>query len=422
MGAFKKAVKKDLKLRLAITGPAGSGKTYTALRIACAMGLPVAYIDTEHGSAAKYADLFDFDVMEMRPPFHPERFVKGIQMAAKEGYAVVVIDSLTHAWNGTGGILDLVEEASARLRGNSYAAWKDVTPIQNELTEAIVGSGIHIIACMRSKMDYVQQKDDKGYTKIEKVGMAPVQREGFEYEFDVVMDMDIKHNGIITKTRCPDLTDRVYKFPGEDVAGILSKWLGSGAAVIDIEAAKKAESPKPQGALATNDVSTSDYYAVDQSDVAMTAEEAMGFGVEAAASENGDFLLNTYRQAWADLTGKSYDLVQWLSDLHRKEGGPCTPAQYGHLVAVMDALTNDNHGYYLSVLCQSEISKSNMPGCKVAKALLDILPKTIKVKGEDGTEQEVPNPKYRADIAEMITEMSYPWSSPAIPNEHGSLN
>ena len=232
MGAFKKAVKTGLKLRMAITGPAGSGKTYTALALATAMGLPIAYIDTEHGSASKYADLFEFDVMEMRPPFNPERFVKGIEMAASEGYAVVVIDSLSHAWSGTGGILEMVEEASTRTRGNSYAAWKDVTPKQNALIEAIVGSDIHIIATMRSKMDYVQDKDDRGKTSITKVGMAPVQREGFEYEFDVVMDMDIKHNGIITKTRCPAITDKVFRKPGADVAKILSDWLSSGQAAV----------------------------------------------------------------------------------------------------------------------------------------------------------------------------------------------
>lgn len=241
MGSFKKAVKQDLKLRLAITGPAGSGKTYTALRIATAMGLPIAYLDTEHGSASKYADLFNFDVMEMKPPFNPERFVKGIQAAAGEGYKVIVIDSLSHAWNGTGGILEMVEDAATRLKGNTYAAWKDVTPKQNALIEAIVGSPIHIIATMRSKMDYVQQRDDKGYTKIEKVGMAPIQRDGFEYEFDVVMDMDIKHQGIITKTRCPALTDKVFKLPGEEMARILDQWLNSGTAAEDVTAAKAAE-------------------------------------------------------------------------------------------------------------------------------------------------------------------------------------
>jgi hypothetical protein len=247
MSGFKKAVKSGLRLRMAITGPSGSGKTYTALRLATAMGLPIAFIDTEHRSASKYADLFDFDVVEMQAPFHPKRFVEGIKLAQREGYKCVVIDSLSHAWNGPGGILELVEDASARIKGNSYAAWKDVTPFQNDLIEAIVGSDIHIIATMRSKMDYVQQKDDKGYTKIQKVGMAPIQRDGFEYEFDVVMDMDIEHRGIISKTRCPALTDGVYKFPGESVAEILSTWLNSGAAAVDIEKAKQVEKPaKPE--------------------------------------------------------------------------------------------------------------------------------------------------------------------------------
>lgn len=252
MGAFKKAVKSGIKLRLAITGPAGSGKTYTALRIATEMGLPIAYIDTEHGSASKYADLFDFDVMEMKPPFTPSRFVKGIQMAADEGYKVVVIDSLSHAWNGTGGILEMVEDAAKRVKGNTYAAWKEVTPEQNALIEAIVGAEIHIIATMRSKMDYVQQRDDKGYTKIEKVGMAPIQRDGFEYEFDVVMDMDIHHNGVITKTRCRPLTDKVFKFPGKDISSVLLEWIESDQASADVEAAKQAEKTQQKQASGTS--------------------------------------------------------------------------------------------------------------------------------------------------------------------------
>jgi hypothetical protein len=249
MGSFKKAVKQDLKLRLGITGPAGAGKTFTALRIAGALGGPIAYLDTEHGSASKYADLFEFDVMEMRPPFNPQRFVAGIQAAAGEGYNVIVIDSLSHAWNGTGGILEMVEDASARTKGNSYAAWKTVTPVQNDLIEAIVHCPIHIISCMRSKMEYLQTKDDKGYTRIEKMGMAPIQRDGFEYEFDIVLDMNVEHQGVVSKTRCPALTGKVFKLPGEDVAGIIKDWLHSGSAQEDVAKAKAVE-PVPQGLAA----------------------------------------------------------------------------------------------------------------------------------------------------------------------------
>lgn len=228
MALFAKAVKHESKLRLAVTGPSGSGKTYTSLAIATALanGQPVAVVDTEHGSASKYADLFGFDVVNMVAPFHPDRFVEMIHEAANAGYAVVVLDSLTHAWQGTGGMLDVVDEiAKRKTGGNGFAAWKDATPIQNRLIDAIVGAQIHVIATMRSKQDYVQDKDDRGKTQIRKVGMAAQQREGFEYEFDVVFDMDIDNNGIVSKTRCPALTGRVFSKPGRDVAAILAEWL-----------------------------------------------------------------------------------------------------------------------------------------------------------------------------------------------------
>lgn len=244
MSMFKKAIKSESKLRLAIAGPSGSGKTFTALAVATALadGRPVALVDTEHGSASKYADLFGFDVAEMHPPFHPDKFGQAITEAAAAGYAVIILDSLTHAWNGTGGMLDLVDEIAKRKgAGNTFAAWKDATPIQNRLIDAIVGAPIHVIATMRSKQDYAQDKDEKGRTVIRKVGMAPQQRDGFEYEFDVFVDLDIDHNGIVSKTRCPALTDRVFAKPGKDLAGILGEWL-KGAPVAE-PTAPRIEAP-----------------------------------------------------------------------------------------------------------------------------------------------------------------------------------
>lgn len=224
--AFIKAVKHESKLRLAITGPSGAGKTYTALSIARHLAQPVALVDTEHGSASKYADLFEFDVLNLQPPYHPDRFVEAIREAAQAGYKTVILDSLTHAWNGTGGMLELVDEiAKRRTGGNTFAAWKDAGPIQSRLIEAIVGAPIHVIATLRSKQDYAQEKNEQGKTVIRKVGMAAQQREGFEYEFDVVIDMNIDHEGVVTKTRCPALTDRVIAKPGRDVADTLTDWL-----------------------------------------------------------------------------------------------------------------------------------------------------------------------------------------------------
>lgn len=228
MGLFKQAVKHESKLRLAITGPSGSGKTYTALAVATelAEGKPIAVVDTEHGSASKYADVFTFDVIDMEPPYHPDRFVQFIAEAAKEGYGVVVLDSLTHAWQGTGGMLEVIDEIAKRMRNpNSFAAWKEGTPIQNRLIEAIVHSPIHIIATMRSKQEYVLQADDRGKQTPKKVGMAAQQRDGFEYEFDIVVDMDIDHNGIVSKSRASVVADRVFHKPGAEFAKLLKGWL-----------------------------------------------------------------------------------------------------------------------------------------------------------------------------------------------------
>lgn len=232
MSLFKKAVKSAAKLRLAIAGPSGSGKTYTALSIATALanGRPIALVDTEHGSASKYAGLFDFDVAEMHPPFHPDKFIAAIQEAQEAGYAVVILDSVTHAWAGTGGVLDIVDEAAKRSRsGNTYMAWKEGTPVQNRLIDAIVQSGLHVIVTMRSKTDYILVDTGNGKQAPRKVGMAPVQRDQFEYEFDIVFDMDIENNAVVTKTRCPALTGRVFSKPGADVAKVLREWLSDGA-------------------------------------------------------------------------------------------------------------------------------------------------------------------------------------------------
>ena len=220
---FQKAVKHESKLRLAIAGPSGSGKTYSALAVGTALG-KVAFVDTEHGSASKYADLFSFDVVNMHAPYHPTKYVQAIQTAAEMGYDVLILDSLSHAWNGAGGLLEIVEQASKKYKGNTYAGWSEGTPLQNALIEAIVGAGVHIIATMRSKQDYILVEKNGRQTP-QKVGMAPVQRDGFEYEFDVFLDMDIENNAIVQKTRCPILTGQVISKPGQQLADTLREWL-----------------------------------------------------------------------------------------------------------------------------------------------------------------------------------------------------
>jgi hypothetical protein len=228
---FAPAVKTESKLRMAIAGPSGSGKTYTALAVAAELvpGGKVAVIDTEHGSAAKYADLFKFDVANAAPPYHPDGLIKLVTYAANNGYDVVIVDSATHYWSGAGGVLDLKDDAERRMRNpNSYTAWKDVTPIHQRMVDALISVHAHVIVTMRSKQEYVLVEKN-GKQVPQKMGMAPIQRDGFEYEFDVMMDMDVKNVGHVTKTRCPALTDRDFVKPGADMAAILRDWL-TGAA------------------------------------------------------------------------------------------------------------------------------------------------------------------------------------------------
>lgn len=225
---FKKAIKTDAKLRMALSGPAGSGKTKTSLIFATALaeGKPIALVDTEHGSASKYADEFDFDVLELAE-FHPDRFVEAIQFAADNGYGVIVLDSLSHAWNGIGGMLDLVDQiAKRKYQGNSFAAWKDATPVQNRMIEAIIGTDIHIIATMRAKTEYAMEKDERtGKSAPKRVGMAPQQRDGFEYEFDIMGELDVDNTLIIQKTRCSAINGKIFAKPDSKVMEPIKAWL-----------------------------------------------------------------------------------------------------------------------------------------------------------------------------------------------------
>jgi hypothetical protein len=227
---FKRATKKNSKLRLGLIGPAGSGKTYTALTVAKHLGGRVALVDSENGSASKYANLFDFDVLELQS-FSPTDFVNAIKAAEQAGYDVLIIDSLSHAWSGKqNSALELVDRAAARSKsGNSFAAWREVTPLHNKMVDAIVGANLHVIATLRSKTEYVIEENERGKKVPRKVGMAPIQRDGLEYEFDVVGDMDWENRLIVTKTRCPELAGAVMHQPGKDFVDVLKAWLDEGS-------------------------------------------------------------------------------------------------------------------------------------------------------------------------------------------------
>ena len=242
---FQRATKEQAKLRVAIDGPAKSGKTYTALVLAKAViekfGGRIALIDTERGSASKYADLFDFDVVELND-YHPDQFMKAIKAAAGSGgYSVLVIDSLSHEWMGERGVLQLVDQAQAK-QANKFAAWRVPSGLHTKLVDSMLQADIHLIATMRSKMAY-EQVEERGRKVIRKVGLEPVQRSGMEYEFDVLISIDIEHQATVSGSRCPAMDSLSVNKPDGGFFTPLLDWVSEGA---EPKPKKEAEAPVPK--------------------------------------------------------------------------------------------------------------------------------------------------------------------------------
>ncbi len=225
---FRKAERRKAKLRLGITGTAGSGKTYGALLVAKGLGGKIALIDTENGSGDLYATEFDYDVGAITASYTVNKYLDAIHGAEQAGYEIIIIDSLSHAWAGEGGLLDLQGKITdASYSKNSYTAWRKVTPEHNKLIEAMLNSPCHIIATMRSKTEYVQTENEKGKKEIIKVGLAPVQREGMDYEFTTVFDLGQNHVATVSKDRTRLFDGEVFTLSTETGAK-LKTWLESG--------------------------------------------------------------------------------------------------------------------------------------------------------------------------------------------------
>ena len=258
--SFKKAVKNRVKLKLAITGPSGSGKTYSALMLAKGIGCRIALMDTENKSASLYANKFEFDSDEISPPYTMLKYQEGMKSAVTGGYDVLVMDSITHAWAGEGGLLD--KKATMDATGsNSFNNWKKITPEQERFVAQMLYSDIHLIATMRSKQEYIlvegQNSSGKTVQMPKKVGMAPIQREGVEYEFTVVFDLDTNHMATVSKDRT-GLFDGLPPFRiTEETGKTILNWLNDGE-VVPIEdpkpeTAKVEEKSTPTPPLSSND-------------------------------------------------------------------------------------------------------------------------------------------------------------------------
>lgn len=235
MSLFRKATREQAKLRAAFIGPAGAGKTYTALAVGTNLvpGGRVAVIDTECGSAELYAGTFDFDTLSLTK-HSPLDYVDAIEAAEAEGYDVVIVDSLSHAWIGKDGALEQVDKAADRdPRGNSFTAWRNVTPKHTKLVDKMISCKTHLIVTIRAKTEFVQEKNEKtGKTEIRKIGLAPIQRDGLEYEFGLVGDIDLSNQLKISKTRLDGVIapGDIFEKPGKALAQKIYGWLMSGAA------------------------------------------------------------------------------------------------------------------------------------------------------------------------------------------------
>ncbi|MDR0442142.1 MAG: ATP-binding protein [Treponema sp.] len=226
---FIQAERTQLYLRCALFGPSGSGKTMSALRIAKGIASNidnrVAVIDTEARSASKYADRISFDVEDLKRKTIDD-YINAMNEAAKAGYKVLVIDSLSHAWRELTEEVDRITQASNSK--NSVLSWGKVSPKQKRFVEAILNYPGHIIATMRSKTEWVIGEGKNGKTAPEKLGLAPEQGKGIEYEFDFLMELSQQHIAVISKDRTGKFQDETIEKPGEDFGMALYDWLSGG--------------------------------------------------------------------------------------------------------------------------------------------------------------------------------------------------
>lgn len=241
---FTKATKKQLYGRIAIDGPSGSGKTYTALRIARGLGKKIALADSEFRSASLYANEFDFDTLDLSADCRPIKYIGAIRDAVAGGYDVLILDSLSHAWDAT--IKEVDKIAKSMQSKNSFVAWGPGGKLWDDLKNEIKSAPIHIIVTMRSKMEYAQGEKN-GKKVVEKMGMAPEVRQGSEYEYDIILSMNQEHFGNITKTRCSILSDTFYEKPGEELGHTILEWLTSG----EKETIQTPPSSQPVGSATT---------------------------------------------------------------------------------------------------------------------------------------------------------------------------
>jgi energy-coupling factor transporter ATP-binding protein EcfA2 len=233
---FEKVTRAKSKARIAITGPSGSGKTLSALYLAYGITGDwgkIALIDTEHERARFYASRGDFNTGEflyasMTAPYSPEKYIAYVSEAEKAvgSDGVVIVDSFSHAWDNEGGVLEIKSEIAKQRGKNDYTAWDEAGKIQNRLVNTILSADCHTIITMRAKMAYALQENDRGKMEPVKIGLAPVQRDNTEYEFDIVFQLDRSHRASLSKDTT--FLDSWSGIITPELGEQLGKWLSEG--------------------------------------------------------------------------------------------------------------------------------------------------------------------------------------------------
>ena len=235
---LNQAERKQAKIKMGLQGAAGSGKTYSALKIAFGLTQDwkkIAVIDTESGSANLYSDLGNYYVLALSEPFSPVRYIEALKICENAGIECVIIDSVSHEWSGKGGCLQLHEEATAAMRiPNSFTAWASVTPKHQAFIDAILQSKCHVITTLRTKTEYIITERN-GKNVPQKVGMAAVQRDGFEFELSISLDLDDEHYALPSKDRTGLFSDKGKFRITSETGKTIAEWCNLGKSLHEVK-------------------------------------------------------------------------------------------------------------------------------------------------------------------------------------------
>lgn len=231
---LQKAQRHQVKLRIGLSGPSGFGKTYSALLMAYGITNDwnkIALIDTENKSASLYSHLGDFNVLSLDEPFAPERYLEAIKLCEDSDIELIIIDSISHEWQGKGGCLEIHEQL-----GGTFQMWSKITPRHNSFIDAIIQSKCHVILTTRSKVDYSLDKDLNGKTKVMKLGTKSITREGLEYELTVNFEfLNDNHLVQASKDRTELFTGKPEFIINSSTGKKLIEWCNQGISIDEIK-------------------------------------------------------------------------------------------------------------------------------------------------------------------------------------------